>query len=176
MADETVRSVQDVLGAAGAPPEFVWRGKSYKMGFLTQAAQARFEELIIGAESATVSALKGRIPPDDYRDRLADLGRNVDLREYTAGGPLWQRYATGRDRDRGICLYLLALLREYQPELKETDVVAMLQEIPEFLHLVADRAVPGFFAYVAAGLKIPFATIEPMMLQAQSALRVPLTA
>lgn len=171
MAENPV-SVQDVLGAAGEPPRFAWRGKEYKVGFPTQRVKARLEELIAGAETAAVQALRGVIPPTDFADQLARLGRQLRTREHrTRDGSLWQRYMVGEEAVTGFQLFLLALLREHQPDVTEDDLRAMLAEGGEFLLLAADRVVPGFFTWLEAELGAPKGTTAELAAKMAAELR-----
>lgn len=149
-------SVQDALGDAGACPRFEWRGKWYTLGFPTDAAKARLEELVIQAETAAVRSLKGLVPDDEYQRKIDRLGRLNRGREYrTRSGSLWREYMVGESRDQGFLLYVLSLLHAHHPELTDADVAEMLDECGEFVTLAADRVVPGFFDFLAAAKVLP---------------------
>lgn len=149
-------SVQDVLGAAGEPPGFTWRGKQYKLGFPDGKAKARLEELICQAETAAVQALRAVVTPAEFAEHQRALGRMIRTREYrTRDGLVWHKYMLGEEAATGFQLYLLALLREFHPELTEDDVRNMLEEERDFVLFAADRVVPGFFTFLVAERALP---------------------
>lgn len=161
-----------MLGTAGTCPQFLWRGKSYTVGFPDDAAKARLEELIIRAETAAVLALKPLIPAEEYSRKLDRLARQNRSREYrTRSGSLWIEYMVGENRAQGFVLYVLSLLQAHHPELTDADVIIMLEECREFLTMAVDRVVPDFFGWLAAELGLSPDTILKATEDAQTILR-----
>lgn len=164
-------SVQDVLGTAGEPAVFQWKGTDYKFGTLDQRAKARFEELVAQAETAAVRALRGVLPDAEYVEERRTLGRQISERQYKTGGKLWAKYAGGEASDHGLILHVLSLLREHQPSVREEDVRAMFEEDGDFLLMAVNRAVPSFFEMAAEGRKMDPAAIAPAVRQTMQGIR-----
>lgn len=164
-------SVQDVLGNAGEPPTFTWRGHTYKLGFFDAAVTARFEEFVIAAESESIRSLKGLVSDAEFNEAIARLGRLNRTREFKAGGSLWRKYVVGEEAGTGFVLHLLAMLRTHHPKISESDVKAMFEEEYEFLMLAADRAAPDFFAHAAAVLRIDPAVMAGLVKKFQDQIR-----
>jgi hypothetical protein len=165
-------SVQDVLGAAGTPPEFVWREKTYQLGFLTQAVKARYEQMVVSAERDAVKALERMLGAKEYADRVDAFGRKVRDREYRTGGTLWHLYTFGTEQATGFVLFLAALFQEHHPEVTPAVVKEMLEDDPRFLLFAADQAVPGFFEMAAGSLKgADLAALKPAVEAWQQVLR-----
>ena len=177
MSEPVVASVQDVLGAAGEPPSFVWRGRRFKVGHPTPAVEARFEELIAEAEVQAVRSLRGLVPDDDYREEIRRLGRQTRDREYRTGkGSLWVRYTVGDQAAVGANLYLLALLREHHPDFSADDLRDALEEEQDFLLLAAERVIPGFFGWAGAKLKLPPGAVGTLVESVRARVRAHLAA
>ena len=68
------------LGDAGAKFVFEHRGRDYEVGYLTQKVKAAFGQRLVSVVLATLPALRGAIPADEYEREKAAL-----LREAGAG-------------------------------------------------------------------------------------------
>jgi hypothetical protein len=144
MADEV--SVGDVLGAAGSPAEVVWGGKTYKVGPPTDGAISRVEMLVAAQAGAEVDALKGVLPDSQHRELADDLKRKLMARSHRAGGDLFTETLQSPD---GQVLYLLALLREYHPEMTERDARRMTADVPDQVERALILVTPDFLMLVA---------------------------
>lgn len=142
-------SVQDVLGAAGEPPRVVADGKTYTVGFPTQRAKARLEELVAASAVAAVADLKAALPPAAYAEQWAEVKELIRRREYRTGGSLWAEAMAGPG---GGVLFLLALLRECHPDATEADARRLLAAAPEQVEAALARVTPVFIRAVAADL------------------------
>lgn len=168
MSDQSPPSVQSTLGSSGAPASFEWRGKTWNVGHPDQASKARLEELIAQAETQAVQALKPATSPEEYRELLMDLGRQLRSREQrTRDGSLWLRYMAGPELGTGIVLWALSLIRGPHPEFTEADLRAAFDESGDLLTLAIDRVVPGFFDYLGTALSLPPETLAGLQAEAQ---------
>lgn len=142
-------SVQDVLGAAGEPPRVVADGVTYTVGFPTQRAKARLEELVAAAAVAAVADLKAALPADLFAEQWADVKELIRRREYRTGGKLWAETVGGAG---GGVLFLLALLREHHADATEADARKLLATSREQVEAALLRVTPDFLRAVAADL------------------------
>lgn len=173
--DKEPVSMSDALGNAADPPTFEWRGKAYNLGRLCPKVIARFEQLILAAETESVRALRAVLTAGEYADAVSRLGRQVRTRAFGTGGELWTKYAAGEEAQTGFRLHVLALIREHHSEVTEDDVRAMLDEDADFVLMAADEAAPDFFAHVAAVLKLAPATMTPLIDRMRAAVRAGLS-
>lgn len=144
--------VQTMLGAAGAPARVKFRGREWLVGHPIQKAKGELEEIAAGAAVDEVLALRGVLAPVAYADMWKETVLAIQGREFRTWGPGWTRIVFARENAH---LFLLSLLRCDQPHATAADATAMAAEEPEQVTAALARVVPGFFAYLLAGLKVP---------------------
>jgi len=144
-------SVQTMLGAAGACPEIVFQGKTWKIGHPTQRAKAVLEELAVSKATAEVRALRSVLPADAYSELFAELTNRISAGDYRTWGPGWQRIVFG---GTNAYLFLLSLLRENHKDAAEADAKALAVGEPEQVQTALVRVVPGFLSLLLDGLPL----------------------
>ena len=159
-------SIQDVLGAAGECPQVRHGDRVYKLGFPTQRAKARIEELVAAQAVREVLDLKPALPPAAYAELTDGVRADVAAKAHRTGGPLWARVLNGPG---GQNIFLLAFFRENHPDVTADEVDALAAHHPEEVNAALLRVLPDFFEIVGAALK---ATPEQVAaLKAQYAAR-----
>jgi hypothetical protein len=143
--------VQTLLGAAGACPEIVHNGKTWRIGHPTQRAKAVLEELAVSKATAEIRALKGALPPDAYSELFAELAARISAGDYRTWGAGWQRVVFS---PLNAHLFLLSLLRECHPAATEADAKELAAGEPEQVHVALLRVVPGFLSLLLEGLPL----------------------
>jgi hypothetical protein len=143
MPEEPRSSVQDLLGAAGAPPVVSHAGRDYPL-VADQAAAARYERLVAQWATDAVLALKGDLPAEVYADTYADLRADLKARKHARGGSLWQQATQSADSD---ALFLAALMG-----VDWATAVAAMDADPDRVRLALVEAIPDFLALLLRGM------------------------
>jgi hypothetical protein len=138
-------SITDVLGDAG-PPVTVTdpAGKVWTVGFPTQRAKARYEQLVLDREKKIVLAQKAILPPDDYERRVDKLAEQVNERAFVTGKPLWLKHAT---TPVGWLVWVQSLLAEHHPDVTFEQTRELLGTTADDVRLALGLVVPSFFAW-----------------------------
>lgn len=137
-------AVLDVLADAGPPLTVQYEGRTYRLGFPTQAAKARYENLVLKAETDMVLRQKAFLPPDDYQMRCDKLSEQINGRAFATGEPLWMKYSLS---PTGWLLWVQSLFGEHHPEITAEDVVKLLSAKGEEVRFLLGAVVPSFFAW-----------------------------
>lgn len=135
-------SQQSSLGSAGACPEIVFQGKTWRIGHPTQRAKSALEELATAKAVAEVRALKTIVPADAYGELFSELATRVSAGDYRTWGAGWQRIIF---TPANAYMFLLSLLRERHPDATEADAQALASNCREEVELALARVVPDFF-------------------------------
>ncbi len=145
-------SVQTMLGAAGACPEIIHAGKTWKIGHPTQRAKATLETLVIQKATEETLSLKKMLSTEAYEEIFESYRRAVSAGEYKTGAEGWAKFIF---KGKNANLFLLALLRENHPTAAEKDAVDLAVAEPEQVQLALAQVVPGFFDLLLADLPLP---------------------
>lgn len=146
-AHDHAPTVGQVLGAAGACPEVEYAGRVWRVGFPTQRAKARLEELFAAQALAEVKALEGVLDPADYAGELAAVRDAVRSKQYRTWAPGWVAAMNGPEAGT---LFLLSLLRENHPDATAADARALAENRADEVNAAVDRVAAPFFETVAA--------------------------
>lgn len=146
MADQA-GGVGALLGDAGACPEIKWNGRAWKIGHPTQDAKTALEELVVSKAVAEVTALEGVLPPAAYAKLFDRLQDRIETGHYRTFGAGWVKQTTS---PAGSVYFLLALLREKQPDATEGDAAGLAAAKGGEVQLALSRVVPGFFDVLLA--------------------------
>lgn len=144
-------AVGDVLGPAGACPEIVHNGKTWKIGHPDQAAKDRLEKLVVADAWANVKA--ALIGDDEHDAELkASYQESVRNREYRTGGKLW---AKAFGRVDGQVLFYLSLIQANHPDATSQDVLSLMADKPDEFLTAIELVTPRFFFVAAAAMGLP---------------------
>lgn len=138
--------IGDILGTAGAPPEIECNGRVWRIGFPTQRAKTRLNELLIGITEDELESMEGVVSPKRFK-KLED-SFNADLKsgKYKTWGDGW---ANALGSQRGGIAFFLSLLRENHPDATEADALLLLRECGEKCQRAMLRVAPPFFSALA---------------------------
>lgn len=134
-------SVGVMLGDAGPCPEVVHRGKVWKVGHPTQNAKAELERLAVQVAAQAIYDLEGVLPPAQFKKASDTFVRSVSAKSYKTWGAGWQEVVL---KDENVHLFLLALLREKQPEATEEVARTLLGECSLAVSLAFAQVLPDF--------------------------------
>lgn len=144
-------AVGDVLGPAGACPEILHNGKTWKIGHPDQAAKDRLEKLVVAdAWNNVKAALLG--DPEHDEELKASYQESVRNREYRTGGKLWARAFSRTD---GQVLFYLSLIQAHHPEATSQDVVSLMADKPDEFLTAIELVTPRFFFVAAEAMGLP---------------------
>lgn len=134
-------TVTTMLGASGACPEVKLNGKTWRIGHPTQKAKAELETLAVQQAVAEVTALKGILPPDQYKEMFDSVRDAITAKHYKTWGDGWQRIVWG---PMSAHLFLLSLIRENHQDATEDDAMALAGGAPEQVAAALAQVVPSF--------------------------------
>lgn len=176
-AQRNVRLSQPVTHTTLSPgPTVVLDGKTWRIGFNTQDAKARLEELMRSHVVREALKNKRAVGGPDGEELFAAKMKQVEGGHYLSFAEGW------RDLLRtpvGGTLYLLSLLQEHHPDATESDARRLLVQeseqttaaltaiTPDFLAAAAVQMgvnpgdAPGLVAAVVADLAAKATTAEP---------------
>lgn len=134
----------DVLGEAIQPLTVESGGQVYRVGFPTQAAKGRYEQLVFEREKATVLRQKAFLPPEDYQARCDKLSEQIEGRQFATGQPMWLKYASS---GAGWVMWVQSLIDQHHPGITFEQVVKLLEAKGDEVRLVLAAVVPSFFEW-----------------------------
>lgn len=140
-------SVQQVLGAAGAPATVRYKGKAYKLGHPTQAAKARLEELAADTAVARVEAMEGRVKPATFDKMVTHVTGRIERGEFNTWKPGWQEVVW----DDGAALFALSLFREFHEDMSPEFARELVTGAGWQYRAALARVLPDFFDLLLAG-------------------------
>lgn len=137
-------AMTDVLGEAVRPLSVTHDGVVWKFGFPTQAAKARYEQLVFEREKETVLRQKSFLSKEDFQERCDKLSQQIEQRQFATGQPLWMKYSISLE---GYILWIQSLLAEHHPGVTFEQVVGVLEGKADEVRLVLGAIVPSFFEW-----------------------------
>lgn len=141
---QPVAAMADFVGDAVKPLTVTSGGTTWRVGLPTQAAKARYEQLVFEREKDLVMRQKAFLPVADFQARCDALARQLEDRQFATGQPLWLKYASSGE---GWVMWLQSLLAEHHPEVTFRQVVDLLKDKGDEVRLVLAAVVPNFFAW-----------------------------
>lgn len=119
------------LGAAGPGKSFPALGQEWRLGFITKAMQAEYEQWLERRALGMVLRQKGAVDPDAFADLLASIGDAAAAGRYGwARGKAWFESIKGYD---GLTRLLWLALRANHPDITEEQALAVLKAEPELV-------------------------------------------
>lgn len=137
-------SVQQMTGRPG--PTVVVGKKVYRLGFNTQDAKGRLEELVRSQKTREAVREKRRLGGQDGEDYFADFVALCDRNHYATLGPGWKAVLATPE---GTVLFLLSLLQEYHPDMAAGEALELLRSEPEQCEQALRVIAPNFFRAIA---------------------------
>lgn len=141
-----------MLGQHGACPVVTWKKQEYKIGFNTQSAKARFEELVRSHVVRQAIQTKREIGGVDGDEAYAVVQDKLDRGHYRTLNPGWLAVLDSPD---GAVLFLQSLLQAAHPDMNRDDVAALAHDEPEQVRAALVVAAPSFFDAVLASVNAP---------------------
>ena len=126
------------LGDAGAKFVFEHRGRDYEVGYLTQKVKAAFGQRLVSVVLATLPALRGAIPADEYEREKAALLREAGAGHFSFYGDAGREVLRSPD---GV-LALASLLFDCPRAETDRIVAERAEEVQNLLHLVVAESQP----------------------------------
>ena len=139
--------VGPVLGDAGPPAEFAFRGRTWRIGHPVQAAKAELEKLVLQYVLESHEAMRGVWPDTKFAAKERELDELIYGRHYRTWGTLWKTATNGPD---GNALLLLSLLRVHQSAATLDDARAMWANATRQLLIAYSQVMPDFFSDLVA--------------------------
>lgn len=140
------RHVPGVQQVTATPPTVECGGRTWRLGFNTQDAKGRLEELfrahVVRDALKTKRLLGGEDGDEAYRetDKLVKQGH---YRTFARG---WLDLLNS---PVGAVLYVLSLAQQFQPDATEDDVLRLMSEEPEQTQAAVESISPDFFRAAA---------------------------
>lgn len=132
---------------AGHPgPAVESAGKTWRLGFNTQNAKARLEELIRARVLRDALRLRREAGGDDGEQLWQDTRDSLAAGHYDTFGPGWLRVLRS---GIGSTLFVLSLLQKHHPTATEADAAALVANEPDQVNAALAVVAPDFFSAVA---------------------------
>jgi hypothetical protein len=147
MDEIRAEGVGPVLGDAGPPAEFEFRGRTWKVGHPVQAAKAELEKLVLQYVLESHEAMRGVWPDAKFAAKEKELDELIYGRHYRTWGSLWKVAVNGPD---GNALLLLSLLKAHQPAAALDDARAMWANATRQVLIAYAQVMPDFFSALVA--------------------------
>jgi len=159
--------------ASGVRPAFDFDGQSYRVGWPTQAAKARYESLIVACERDAIErmAADGMLTPADRREAYATLTRQVQEQGTRVGGAVWYDYFAGSKQKLGFALYYLAMVEVVDASAPGGFRPAGIGDLDAAVGMLTDEAVGLAFAEVLPPFAILLLAALPARLRETDAIR-----
>lgn len=144
------RHVAGVQQVAATPPTVHHDGRVWRLGFNTQDAKGRLEELFrshVVRDAIKTKRLLGGADGDEHY-RLTDTLLKQGYYKTFAKG--WVELLNSPE---GALLYVLSLLQEHHPDTTADEVAALLAAEPEQVEAAVLAVSPDFFEAVAVQMK-----------------------
>ena len=150
MSEEKVpASVQQMLGADGEPPRIKFRGNTFKVGFPTQQAKARLEELVGDVALSRIEAKEGKVKPSTYAKMLEKVTDDVAANAYATWTKAWHQIVWA---DNGA-LFLLSLLQEHHPDTTIAQARALVMGCGNQVKVAMAKVLPLFLEVLLRSLE-----------------------
>ncbi len=131
---------------AGPGPTVECGGKTWRLGFNTQDAKARLEELIRAHVVRDAIKTKRAVGGAEGQEAYDHTDRQLKAGHYYTFARGWSEILQS---PVGAVLYLLSLLQEHHPDAAEADALRLLSEEPEQTEQAVAAVSPDFFAAAA---------------------------
>lgn len=142
-------SVSDALGNHGAPVQFAHAGKIYTVSYITQQVKAQIERWLRRLAYEDLYALRGEMPPDQYRDALAAI--TSDRARYTYLGEVYQRTISTPEGVIGLIAILFGCSDTEAVSLATERTLEVMEILKEVTLASMPRAVADQVRAVQAG-------------------------
>jgi len=132
--------------AAGPGPTVVSGGKTWRLGFNTQDAKGRLEELVRGHVVRDAIKTKRAVGGADGDETYAHTDRLLKQGHYYTFAQGWAEIIQS---PVGAVMFLMSLLQEHHPDATEADAMRLLADEPEQIEAAVSAVSPDFFAAAA---------------------------
>lgn len=137
-------SVQQITGGPG--PTVEAGGKTWRLGFNTQNAKARLEELVRSRVTRDALRLRREVGGEEGEQLWQDTRDSLAAGHYDTFGAGWLRVLKS---SIGNALFVLSLLQKHHPEATEAEAVSLLASEPEQMEAALAVVASDFLTAVA---------------------------
>jgi hypothetical protein len=166
-----VASVQQVTGHPG--PTITTGGKTWRLGFNTQNAKGRLEELIRSQVVRSALQIRVELSSELGEQYWQDAQDSLAAQHYSTFGKGWFRVVKSAI---GSKLFLLSLMQRHHPDATEADAAYLLANEPEQTEAALVVIAPDFFhaamvqIAAEAGKKLDPEAVAALLNEATAAL------